>query len=280
MSDTYTKLFRGLVASTIVSEPLATRWLWITLLSQSDSRGCVWGSVPGLARIANISIEECEAALACFLSPDTYSRTKDNDGRRLEVLDGGWRLLNHAKYNAVRSEAERAEYKREWDRKNRPSGHARQAEANTTVRTQSDSPTVGDQDPIPPTAATPPALALALEDQKQEQGARKAARKPAGMTFSDWIASLNGEMAIPENDPVYRFADETGIPDDFVALTWLAFEDRYSQEPKKYEKWRVVFRKAIKGNWMRIWYATPDGGYALTTVGETWRRAAASRASA
>ncbi|GAB1407688.1 hypothetical protein MASR1M8_16070 [Thermomonas brevis] len=129
MSDTYTKLFRSIAASTIVSEPVATRWLWVTMLSQADKAGKVYASVPGLARIANISIAECEEGLRCFMSPDPYSRTSDHEGRRVEAFDGGWRLLNHAKYDAMRNEAERREKKREWDRKNRPSGHQRAKQA-------------------------------------------------------------------------------------------------------------------------------------------------------
>lgn len=149
MSDTYTKLFRSIAASTIVSEPLATRWLWVTMLSQADKAGKVYASVPGLARMANISLAECEEGLRCFLSPDPYSRTSEHEGRRVEVIDGGWRLLNHAKYDAMRNEAERREKKREWDRKNRPSGHqrAKAAESDTHVETgQSDgSPTQSDE---------------------------------------------------------------------------------------------------------------------------------------
>lgn len=171
MSDTYTKLFRSITASTIVSEPVATRWLWVTMLALADSRGCVWGSVPGLARLANISLPECEAALECFHSPDPHSRTKAHDGRRVEAIDGGWRLINHAKYGAIRNEAERAEYKRQWDRKNRPSGHARQSDSSPAARQESDSsPTVQEFDspttvrqsdnsptiPTIPTAPTPP----------------------------------------------------------------------------------------------------------------------------
>lgn len=138
MSDTYTKLFRSIAASTIVSEPLATRWLWVTLLAQADRKGRVYGSIPGLARMANISIAEVHAALDCFMAPDPYSRTPDNEGRRVAAIDGGWELLNHAKYDAMRNEAERLEYKRKWDREKRPSGHQRSKKSESD---NTDSPT-------------------------------------------------------------------------------------------------------------------------------------------
>lgn len=124
MSDTYTKLFSSITASTIVSEPLATRWLWVTMLAMADASGNVWGSVPGLARIANIELADAERALAAFLAPDRYSRTKDNEGRRIEEIEGGWRLLNHAKYRAIRSAEERREYMREYMRNRRSEGVA------------------------------------------------------------------------------------------------------------------------------------------------------------
>jgi hypothetical protein len=137
MSDSYAKLFRSIAASTIVSEPLATRWLWVTMISQANKHGHVYASIPGLARIANITVQEVEAALTCFMSPDPYSRSSENEGRRIEEIDGGWLLLTHAKYAAVRSTEERAEYKRHWDRENR-SGSRRKSDKSDTNPTGSD----------------------------------------------------------------------------------------------------------------------------------------------
>lgn len=167
MSDTYTKLFSSITASTIVSEPVATRWAWVTMLAAVKSDGCVYGSIPGLARLANLTIEEIEAALACFMGPDPYSRTPDNDGRRIEKIDGGWRLLNHEKYDNTRNMAERSAYKREWDRKHRPSGYARQSDK------QSDSPT---HSPTKPDSPAPSASASASAKSKSNNLARQAAR--------------------------------------------------------------------------------------------------------
>ncbi|GAB2494078.1 hypothetical protein [Arenimonas alkanexedens] len=154
MSDTYTKLFRSIAASTIVSEPLATRWLWVTLLSQCDKAGNVYGSIPGLARLANITITEVEKGLESMMSPDPYSRTKENEGRRIAEIDGGWVLLNHAKYDAMRNESERADYKREWDRKHR-SKSARAERDSAETSGQSDAnPTDSDKSAAPDPTST------------------------------------------------------------------------------------------------------------------------------
>lgn len=96
-----------------------TRLAWICLLAMADKHGRVFGSIPGLANRARVTLLEMEGALEKFLSPDTYSRTKDFGGRRIEVMDGGWKLLNHGKYRAIRDEEARREYKKEWMRESR-----------------------------------------------------------------------------------------------------------------------------------------------------------------
>jgi hypothetical protein len=39
-------------------------------------------------------------ALIKFELPDADSRTKDNEGRRIETIEGGWLILNYQKYRA------------------------------------------------------------------------------------------------------------------------------------------------------------------------------------
>ena len=76
------------------------------MLALSDQHGEVHGSVPGLARLSGVSIDAVELALEKFLSPDPYSRTTDDEGRRIEKIDGGWFLINHAKYRNMASKAD------------------------------------------------------------------------------------------------------------------------------------------------------------------------------
>lgn len=119
MPETFTKLFGSILASTVWQEPDATRLTWITMLAMADKEGLVSASVPGLAHMARVSVPQCEEALRTFLAPDPYSRTPDHDGRRIEADAGGWRLLNHAMYRAIRDSEDRREYQRQWDRDNR-----------------------------------------------------------------------------------------------------------------------------------------------------------------
>lgn len=176
VSDTYTKLFSSITESTVWGESYATRIVWVTMLAMADAKGAVYGSVPGLARRANVTLQEVETALAAFMAPDAYSRTKDEDGRRIEEIDGGWRLINHAKYSAVRNAEERREYKRKWDQENR-----------SKSKKPSDK---SDSNPTNPTGAATPALTPTPEDQEQKQE-----RSPKGSRLPDGWAPSDADIA-------------------------------------------------------------------------------------
>ncbi|MBA2334825.1 MAG: hypothetical protein H0V90_07800 [Blastocatellia bacterium] len=123
----YTKLFHSILASTIWRADDKTRIVWITLLAMSDKDGICEGSIPGLADMARVSIEDCELSLHELMTPDPYSRTPDFEGRRIEAVVGtGWRLLNHAKYRNLMSAEERREYQRNYQSAKRAKEKARQ----------------------------------------------------------------------------------------------------------------------------------------------------------
>lgn len=107
--------------------------------------------------------------------------------------------------------------------------------------------------------------------------------KTPAIGLKAWIVAVKaqGEAPIPEGDPVFAYAEDVGIPREFLALAWGEFKHRYSQpEAKRYRDWRAVFRKAVRGNWLKLWWLDAGSGvYALTTVGEQARRANARDAA-
>lgn len=108
--DGFTKLFSSILTSSIWSEDNNTRILWITMLACTDKDGFCQAAVPGLAAIARLTVADTVAALAKLEGPDPFSRTQDHEGRRIEKIDGGWMVLNHAKYR----DRDRAEKRREY----------------------------------------------------------------------------------------------------------------------------------------------------------------------
>ena len=95
MSDGYTKLFSDIVDSSIWDEDAQTRVVWVTLLALSNPEGYVRGSVGWLAGKSKVPIQCTSLALQKFAAPDPHSRTPDHEGRRIEVLEDGWLILNY-----------------------------------------------------------------------------------------------------------------------------------------------------------------------------------------
>lgn len=104
----------------------------------------------------------------------------------------------------------------------------------------------------------------------------------AAVGLKTWLEGIKakGEKPVPEGDAVFEYAAEVGIPHDFLRLAWLEFRHRYSQpESKRYRDWRSVFRKAVRGNWLKLWYLNGED-YQLTTIGLQAQRAHHEKAAA
>lgn len=106
----YVKLFNSILASTIWREPNHVRVVWITLLAMAGKDGVAEGSIPGIADLARVTVEEARDAIRRLQEPDEDSRSREHEGRRILPVDGGFLLLNHAKYRQKLSADERREY--------------------------------------------------------------------------------------------------------------------------------------------------------------------------
>jgi len=115
----FTKLFSSITKSTVWCEPHTTFRVWIAMLADCDRHGRVMGSIPGLANLSRVTVQECEAAINTFLAPDPYSRTPEHEGRRIEPIPGGWRLLNYDLYREKRDPEARREQNREAKQRQR-----------------------------------------------------------------------------------------------------------------------------------------------------------------
>lgn len=171
----FTKLFSSIISSSIWRSPKETKVVWITMLAMSDKDGEVWASVGGLADMARVTKEECRKALDELLAPDDDSRTKGNEGRRIEEVDGGWRVLNYKKYR----EMGRGEDRREYFAENKRVNRAKQAECpqKSTMST-----------PCPP--LSPIAEAEAEADKRE----REETRAPAPLSKKEWERQILERM--------------------------------------------------------------------------------------
>jgi len=183
----YTKLFSSIVHSTIWREDADTKVLWVTMLALADQFGEVMASVPGLADVARINIDKCEEALNKFMSPDTYSRNPENEGRRIRKIPGGWEILNYSLYREMQSDAHKREMAAERQRRKRGKDvtpvtlpvtprHAMslQAEVEADTNTKAKATKKKKKEKAEPSGSTPPPL-LEIEDDYDEPAPVKAA---------------------------------------------------------------------------------------------------------
>lgn len=154
MRHQYTPVFREFTTSSMWAAPAATRCVWLWMLLNADPEGFVPGTVPGLAVAANVTAEEARSAVAMFLDPDPDSNTQTAEGRRIEKVPHGWRILNFTYWRELaKREAEKAR-KRKWadaNRKRPPAANdnAEPAPAPSRLQVDASSETVDAPKPKP-----------------------------------------------------------------------------------------------------------------------------------
>lgn len=168
----YTKLFGSILESTVWLESPPIKVVWITLLAMADRDGCIEASLPGLAKRAGVERSHCEQALAMFLAPDPDSRTPEYEGRRIEAVEGGWRLLNYEKYREKAS-AEEAKIKAAIRQRRYRARHAKSNDSNAAVGQVTPCDPIAD--PSSPPSASP-------EEKKNAADAALSSENPYAWT--------------------------------------------------------------------------------------------------
>jgi len=101
---------------------------------------------------------------------------------------------------------------------------------------------------------------------------KKKTRSSGEITFNAWREQIKatGEKAISDYQPVWDYAEKTGLPGEWISLAWITFKERYAThagyQDKKYTDWRQVFLNAVKGNWFKLWFVK-DNQFSLSTQG-------------
>jgi hypothetical protein len=120
-------------------------------------------------------------------------------------------------------------------------------------------------------------LALPIQDLSKKEVPVPVEKVTKGksrkLTFSQWMETLEADPVLEAKvDQVQRYAKRIGLPEDFEDLAWEVFSDRYRNDPgyvsKRYLDWAQVYRNAISGNWLKLWWIDQSGVYQLTTVGK------------
>ena len=139
----YGKIFDSMYDGTLYGqwEALVTFQQMIVLC---DADGIIDMTPPAIAARTSIPLEIIKKGLEILESPDPYSRTQGQDGRRIELIDAhrpwGWHIVNHGKYqhmqdaDTIRAQTrERVKRHREQKEKER-NGNADVTDANAQKR--------------------------------------------------------------------------------------------------------------------------------------------------
>jgi hypothetical protein len=206
------------------------------MLAVADKNGEIQASIPGLARIAGVPVDDCRLAIAKFLSPDLDSRTKDDEGRRIENIDGGWSLLNFRKYREMASKED--SQSQEAARKARY--RAKLARNNTQCPAN-----------VPNVPNVPPVSTLNLHIAEAEAEAEAEA--------------LNTSIQPPAPPSLHLESDETqSLPvltvQQIEVASWIGRRAKTRWSAKELKAWASVAKPIDSEDWQALqWYYTKSG---------------------
>lgn len=240
----YTPIFR-----TVFDGTLHGKWpqtgVWLALLAMADRHGHVDRSPQAIASDIGIGVSDLMACIEEFSEPDPLSRTRDNDGRRLELLDPerpwGWRVINHGKYR------ERAR-KQAWDADRTASG--RDAERKRESRRVPPSP---DASRLSPLSDSDSDSDTNKTSEKEGEGAAAPRARPVKRSTG---------VRIPEGwQPDFggRAYAEKMLPRVDTEALIGAFVDHWSA---------TVGPKALKADWDATWrtWVRRSNGYGYPMI--------------
>ncbi|TWI12712.1 hypothetical protein [Aerolutibacter ruishenii] len=230
------------------AEPASTKLTLLMLAEYADTRGA--NALPGMKSLAQLSSQSertCRRAL------------EDADGKwftRQPVNVGGQQWRGYVYTLRIPEGAD-----------------------TTTARSRKGAVTVsaaepercGHSEPKVRTLTTEGAVTVSDELGSKLGKATRGTRSRAApkVTFDSWIENHpTPDDVIPADHAVNRFAEKAGIPDAFMDLAWIAFQDRYAGNPKRYADWPRVFHNAVQGDWLKLWrYDQQSSSWVLTTAG-------------
>lgn len=140
----FAKVFDQIFDSSIV-EDHSTRHVFMDLLVLADRHGMVDMTVEAIARRTNVPLAKVKSAIKKLSSPDASSRTPDDEGKRLTLLDDhrdwGWRIVNYERYRDIRDEEARRAYFRDYKRRQRRQQLSTRVRDIPTMSTHADTDT-------------------------------------------------------------------------------------------------------------------------------------------
>ena len=225
----FTKLVPEIVVSSIWNESPEVRCVWIAMLATKDQFGNVRGNRESLRRVANVSAEAVQDALAVLSSPDADSNSKENEGRRIVDIPGGWHIVNHAAYREKTWREVEAQRKR------------KEREKSASVRT------CPDLSGLVPDCSASASVSVSVSDISK--GDARGEEREGGKSKDKPKRKAAARFVPPTPEEVTDYSAEIGWPMDgaawcdvYAAKGWLAGKTAMKD-------WRAAVRNWKRSAW-------------------------------
>ena len=211
----YNKLFTKILDSSIWLEPIPTRIVWLTFIASMDEQGfCQFASVGNVSARARVTLKQAEQAIECLENPDPDSSDKDNEGRRIARMSGGWLVLNAEKYRKLVTRVVMQEQTRErvrrYRERQREDEAAEDAPVTEPLRESNASVTPSDTE-----------REVQTEEGREKERAADAPPLSTGSVWDEWREEWNANPKRrtlplnPVNGDIPKFAEVARrFPDD------------------------------------------------------------------
>jgi hypothetical protein len=123
----FAKVFSQIFDSSIAMDHVV-RHVFMDMLVLADRDGVVDMTQDAIARRTNVPLEIIMSALERLSQPDDRSRSGDEEGRRIVLIDShrdwGWQIVNYHHYRDLKDEEARRQYFRDKKREQRARQHS------------------------------------------------------------------------------------------------------------------------------------------------------------
>lgn len=274
----YVKIYSGILESSIASDTKLRRF-FMDLLLIADQDGCVVATRNAIAKRIGVDLSEVDWGIEKLLQPDEESGNPENEGRRIEPMEGrgyGWRILNYGFYRDIKtaSELRAANARRQAEFRDRKKAQDEASNAALLLRNKNN-PSEAEEDSEELKALSPIGDGPLPEQASTRSRVRSSTPEKNGLVEggSTRNRARQPKHAMPEDFGISERVKSWAIEKGHTRLAdhLEAFKAKCKANGYAYADWDSAFMEAIRGDWAKL------GNPRLSTASNGGNSPAASR---
>lgn len=249
----YGKIFDSMYDGTLYGqwEALVTFQQLIVLC---DADGIIDMTPPAIAARTSIPLEIIKKGLEVLEKPDPYSRTAEQDGRRLELIDAhrpwGWHIVNHSKYQHMQdADTIRAQTRERVRRHRETKDLARYGNDGVTGGNAEKRHTDTDTNTVKPLGGKPPIIVENPEFEAAWKGyPKRSGNNPKADALKCWKARINDGVTVQAMvEGLGRYAAWC-LATDKIGTETVMQASRFFGKSRPFEQEFTLPRETVKAN--------------------------------